>query len=76
MSRSDRIERAIESLADDFRDEHNRLLTAEILLTERMDFRILFEACPHATQSPIDGIISTTRRDRSTIAERSIMDAV
>jgi len=37
MSRLDRIERAIESLADDFRDEHKRLLTAQILLVDRMN---------------------------------------
>jgi hypothetical protein len=37
LSRLDRIERAIESLANDFRDEHKRLLTSQILLTDRMD---------------------------------------
>lgn len=37
LSRLDRIERAIESLADEFRDEHRRLLTAQILLTDRVD---------------------------------------
>ena len=35
-SRLDRIEQAIESLADDFREEHKRLLTAQILLVDRM----------------------------------------
>jgi hypothetical protein len=37
LSRLDRIERAIESLGDEFRDEHRRLLTAQILLTDRLD---------------------------------------
>jgi hypothetical protein len=36
MSRLDRIEQAIESLADEFREEHKRLLTAQILLVDRM----------------------------------------
>ena len=36
MSRLDRIEQAIESLADEFRGEHKRLLTAQILLVDRM----------------------------------------
>jgi hypothetical protein len=37
LSRLDRIERAIESLADEFRGEHKRLLTAQILLVDRMN---------------------------------------
>lgn len=36
LSRLDRIERAIESLADEFRGEHKRLLTAQIILVDRM----------------------------------------
>ena len=40
LSRLDRIERAIEFIAEDhlkFRREHNHLLTAQILLTDSMD---------------------------------------
>jgi hypothetical protein len=39
-NRLDRIERALELLLDDhiqFREEHKKLLTAQVLLTDRMD---------------------------------------
>ena len=40
VSRLDRIEAALEHIIDEhemFRDEHKRLLTAQVVLTDRMD---------------------------------------
>jgi hypothetical protein len=64
-SRLDRIERALELLVDDhvlFRDEHKRLLTAQVVLTDRVDqlaigMRELQEAQKH-TDERMDALIS------------------
>ena len=68
-SRLDRIERALELLVDDhvmFRDEHKRLLTAQVVLTDRVDqlaigMRELQEAQKH-TDERMDALISVVVR--------------